>query len=242
MFAAAATGRVAAQQPAAPTNLDFEAGAPGELPTGWLMATTQAQPGISARIVTDERRSGAQSVVLTREPSAAAGASLNLLQLVDATAYRGRRVRFRMAVRTEAAASPAQMWMRVDGAAPAGFTAPNLFLDNMDDRPITGQDWRHYEIAAECHRRRRGSPLASTWSALAGRGSMTAFESSRSPTRRSGIAPRDLTTRALNLLAFSRLLGYVRHFHPSDEAARTDWDGFPLPASARWSRVSTARS
>src|SRR5688500_7340530 len=68
LFAAAATGRVAAQQPAAPTNLDFEAGAPGEMPTGWLMSTTQPQPGISARIVTDERRSGAQGVVLTREP------------------------------------------------------------------------------------------------------------------------------------------------------------------------------
>jgi len=40
---------------------------------------------------------------------------------------------------------------------------------------------------------------------------------------------RPLTTRGLNnLTAFTRLLGYVRHFHPSDEAARQDWDAFAV--------------
>ena len=29
-----------------------------------------------------------------------------------------------------------------------------------------------------------------------------------------------------NLVAFTRLLGYVRFFHPSDEAVRQDWDAF----------------
>ena len=29
-----------------------------------------------------------------------------------------------------------------------------------------------------------------------------------------------------NLVAFSKLYGYVRYFHPSDEAANTDWDAF----------------
>lgn len=36
-----------------------------------------------------------------------------------------------------------------------------------------------------------------------------------------------------NLVAFTRLLGYVRHLHPSDEAAATDWNTFAassLPA------------
>src|SRR5262245_8335150 len=36
---------------------------------------------------------------------------------------------------------------------------------------------------------------------------------------------RPLTENGLrNLVAFTRLLGYVRHFHPSDEAAQADWD------------------
>src|SRR5262249_6862845 len=43
--------------------------------------------------------------------------------------------------------------------------------------------------------------------------------------------PRPLTTRGLeNLVAFTRLLGYVRHFHPSDEAAAADWNAFAIKA------------
>jgi hypothetical protein len=34
--------------------------------------------------------------------------------------------------------------------------------------------------------------------------------------------------RIENLVAFGRLLGYVRHFHPSDEAVSTDWDSFAI--------------
>jgi len=42
-------------------------------------------------------------------------------------------------------------------------------------------------------------------------------------------APRPLEPRALeDLVAFTRLLGYVRYFHPSDEAARTDWNEFTV--------------
>jgi len=37
--------------------------------------------------------------------------------------------------------------------------------------------------------------------------------------------PRPLDDRGLdNLVAFSRLLGYVRHFHPSDASAAADWE------------------
>src|SRR3989442_3654947 len=42
---------------------------------------------------------------------------------------------------------------------------------------------------------------------------------------------RELSPRGLeNLVAFTRLLGYVRHFHPSDEAAATDWNAFTIAA------------
>lgn len=42
-------------------------------------------------------------------------------------------------------------------------------------------------------------------------------------------APKPLTGRSLqNMEAFARLLGYVRHFHPSDEATKTDWTAFAV--------------
>jgi hypothetical protein len=38
-------------------------------------------------------------------------------------------------------------------------------------------------------------------------------------------APRALTDRGLaNVVAFARLFGYVRHFHPSDQSATAEWD------------------
>lgn len=44
-----------------------------------------------------------------------------------------------------------------------------------------------------------------------------------------GDAPRALDPRGLqNLIAFTRLLGYVQYFHPSDEAAATDWNEFAV--------------
>lgn len=40
---------------------------------------------------------------------------------------------------------------------------------------------------------------------------------------------RPLTRQGLdNLVAFTRLLGYVRHFYPGDEAAATNWDAFAV--------------
>jgi hypothetical protein len=42
-------------------------------------------------------------------------------------------------------------------------------------------------------------------------------------------SPHRLTQGALeNLVAFTKLLGYVRHFHPSDEAAKEDWADFAV--------------
>ena len=52
------------------------------------------------------------------------------------------------------------------------------------------------------------------------------------------IPPRPLEGRGLeNIVAFARLYGYVRYFHPSDEAARADWASFVI-AGAR--KVETA--
>src|SRR5262245_51590911 len=36
-----------------------------------------------------------------------------------------------------------------------------------------------------------------------------------------------------NLIAFTRLLGYVRHFHPSDQAAAANWDQLAIEGLRR---------
>ena len=36
-----------------------------------------------------------------------------------------------------------------------------------------------------------------------------------------------------NLRAFAKLYGYARFFHPSDEAAATDWEAFAIHGAGR---------
>lgn len=42
-----------------------------------------------------------------------------------------------------------------------------------------------------------------------------------------------------NLVAFAKLLGYVRHFHPSDEAAVADWESLTIAAVPRVEQART---
>lgn len=67
-----------------------------------------------------------------------------LMQEVDATAYRGRRLRFSAAVKSRDVIGVAALWMRVDrGRATLAF-------DNMRERPITGtSDWTVHEIVLD---------------------------------------------------------------------------------------------
>src|SRR5215470_13777549 len=47
-------------------------------------------------------------------------------------------------------------------------------------------------------------------------------------------APRPLTEQGMrNAIAFTRLLGYVRYFHPSDQVATADWDRFAIEGMRR---------
>jgi hypothetical protein len=231
LLAACVGDRVAAQQAAAPANLDFETGTAGEAPPGWQQAA-QAQPGISVALVTDQKQSGAQAVRMSRDATAAASSSLNLLQFFDATSFRGRRVRFRMAAKVDTPTSPAQMWMRIDGPSAPGATPPSLFLDTMDDRPIVSSDWRYYEIVAdvpkEAARILFGVYLTGVGSAWVDEASFEMVPRIDPPAPE---GPKAITRRGLvNLMALTRVLGYVRHFHPSDEAASTDWDAFTIAA------------
>lgn len=72
---------------------------------------------------------------------------------------------------------------------------------------------------------RRTPPSLAILLTLAACGTPTANEPpSASPVAR----PSPATTDLEELHAFARLYGYVRFFHPSDEAAALDWDGFAI--------------
>ena len=74
----------------------------------------------------------------------------NLMQSIDARPFRGKRLRFRAAVRTAELVGDgrAQLWFRVDRVSTDGQNAVGAF-DNMADRPIRDDQWKHFEIVQQ---------------------------------------------------------------------------------------------
>ena len=184
---------------------------------------------------------GTRSVVVAKTQTAATdtatlvpgGGFGNVMQTVDSTPYRGKRVRFSGWVRTEVPlplpgfpSGQAQPWFREDR------TGGRLgFFDNMNDRPIRSKDWQRFEIvgdiAADAERINFGMMLM-------GRGKAWLDSVAVDVVGEAGEgnqAPRKLDERGLaNLIALTRLLGYVRYFHPTQAVADTDWDVFAINA------------
>jgi C-terminal processing protease CtpA/Prc len=233
----AAAPPAATQSPPALANLDLAQGDLGQEPPGWFVPRAVKEAGYSAAMVADHPEGGSRSAVLQAPANGQKPGSFgNLMRSFDAAPYRGQRVRFRAAVKVEGGAraagsaetdlSPprAQLWLRVD--RPGGQAG---FFDNMQDRPITATTWDRYEIvgvvAPDAEKIALGLILLGSGRAYLGSAS---FEAIGKPVSADEPA-RPLDARGLdNLVAFTRLAGLVRYFHPSDQAAAADWNRFVL--------------
>jgi hypothetical protein len=227
---AASTGPL----PAAPANLDFEQGELGEMPPGWRMTQASASAGFGAQVTDDRPYQGRTCALVNGISFSRTPLSGTLMQSFDATAYRGKRVRFRAAVRAEN--SRAQLWLAVE--RPRQLPG---FFDNMADRPITAGRWQVYEVvgdvAADAARIGIGLTLNGDGRAWIDAGSFDVL----GPAGAGAEPPRPLRERGLaNLIALARLVGYVRYFHPSDEAAQANWGAFTAAAVATLDSASPA--
>jgi hypothetical protein len=74
----------------------------------------------------------------------------SLNQMIDVRPYRGQRLRFRAAVRTAELEGDAraQLWFRVNRTLADGRSVIGAF-DNMRNRPIREDGWRHFEIIGQ---------------------------------------------------------------------------------------------
>jgi C-terminal processing protease CtpA/Prc len=104
------------------------------------------------------------------------------------------------------------------------------FFDNMTDRRITGTEWDVYEIVGDVAEDAVGLSLGLLMTGP-GRAWIDAVSfavvGDAAPVLID--APRPLAGRELeNMVAFVRLLGYVRYFHPSDGSAATEWEEFAI--------------
>ena len=207
------------------TNVDFELGTPGQQPPGWFVPKMLADRGFSAVLTTNQPAHGKQCVEVRwpqdRKPTGNLFA--NLMQRIDPKPLRGKQIKVTAAIRV-AADKPggrAQMWLRVD--RPSGMGA----FDNMNNRPVVSADWTDYSITADVADDAVSLNLglmtlagATAWWDNVRCEVLTEFKTVTDPQR----LLSDLGLS--NLGAFTRLVGYVRHFHPSDQAATNDWLDF----------------
>lgn len=134
-------------QPKAPVNLGMEDGKVGQVPTGWSFPEECINNGYQLALSEDKPFAGKRCAVLSHETNSQQQQQFGtLLQYIDATNYRGKRVLFKAAVRTDVtgAGNQAQLWFRVDRTK-----EQEGFFDNMGDRPITAKNWKHYEIVGD---------------------------------------------------------------------------------------------
>ena len=200
----------------------FEEDAPGQIPKKWLVPT----PGYQVEVMAGDAQEGEHYVRLLSKDKEGKAPFGNLMQCIPAGPYHGRLVRFKAAVRTQVAGdNQAQLWFRVD--------RPNQsmgFFDNMDDRPITAAEWKPYEIVGPVAENAEqicfGLMLIKEGRVDLDDVSLEIVGEAPAPVVE---GPRPLKEKELdNIVAFTRLLGYVRYFHPSDQAAVADWDAFAI--------------
>lgn len=226
----------------APINLDFEADKLGQQITGWRLNPACVTSGYSFASSDEKPNKGSFSGLLKLDESKTPSSPCIVVQAFDATNFRGKRVRFRGAVRTEnGGKGQSQMWLRVDRKSSKGNSLLGFF-DNMADRPITLDKWNYYEIIGSV------SPDATMINfglLMFGSGKTWIDDASFEVIGDAKFVtepPRPISERGLsNIIAFARLMGYVRHFHPSDEAAKTDWSSFSVDGIRQVERAKNAK-
>ncbi len=131
-------------------NGGFEQGDLGQPPTGWHFLKSNERDVCRFALTEDKPFAGKRSVELSRAANDKAepeGPGIgNVMQMIDAKPYRGKRVRFKAAVRADITGETNQvrLWLRVDRKDGAlGF------FDNMAKRPILEKNWQHYEIVGD---------------------------------------------------------------------------------------------
>ncbi|HEX4960649.1 MAG TPA: S41 family peptidase [Thermoanaerobaculia bacterium] len=209
-----------AEPPAA--TFDFEQGEVGQAPAGWTVSPQMAA-SYAIRLTDEKPQAGKLCAVLVSIgplPTQGVGWALRSL---DAAPYRGKRVRFRAQARVELGEHGQRGRLMLG----SGRAAQSVFEGT--SQPIRQNQWAAYEAVGDIPKDAKAVELGI---ALLGDGKAFLDSVSLEVIGEAGAGnepARALTPRGLeNLTAFARLFGYVRYFHPSDEAAAADWEALAL--------------
>jgi hypothetical protein len=205
-----------------PVNLSFEAEPAGAPPSGWGVSSSH-EGAVVVRTVAEGCPEAAHCAKLTSKGSGPGYDAL--LELVRADVYRGKRIRLRATIRKTEGVGKALLYLQVNRpgshsetqtgqAARASWRTDSLYIDVPKDAESI-----QFGLAVSGPSESWIDEVAVDIVGDAGLGNEP---------------PRVLTDRgAANLAAFARLVGLVRYFHPSDEAAGLDWSAWTIDAVGR---------
>lgn len=122
-------------------SLNFIDSGTGVEPTGWVW---DPDPNYSIATVDSCLTWGSQCALIRHLGENHPVDRVYIMQSVDATALRGKQVRYRASLRVEVPTlSQAQLFVRVDRPSGVGFSRYSL------DQPIRSRDWTMREIVGE---------------------------------------------------------------------------------------------
>ncbi|MEO3946374.1 helix-turn-helix domain-containing protein [Gorillibacterium sp. CAU 1737] len=112
-------------------------------PKGWMLTGTHPsdyEMGIDMKITHQGKASGT-----LRGTKDHAGGFATMMQIIQASRYRGQRLQYSGFLKTEDVEHMCGLWMRVDGK-----DQEILQFDNMSNRPVSGTTpWRHYQVVLD---------------------------------------------------------------------------------------------
>lgn len=199
-----------------PWGLDYAVAAEGEVPWPWVAPDEGVEVGVILA-------GGERELMIRAREDATSLEYGTVVQYVPAEPWRGRRVRLRTSVQLEGIGED-DPWAAVYfHAGPEGERTP--VFSSSQEEPIRPGQRVEIEIVGNVVRDYDSMEIGLM---LFGPGrvrmgtlsfeDLGSLEALREPDR--SIEDEGLA----NLVAFARLFGYVRHFHPSDEAAAADWN------------------
>jgi len=209
-------------------NGTFQKDAVGQPPSDWFVPKVNRELGFKAEVSEDAQLPGKRcaKLIFTGGNKPSWRDFGNLMQSIDAKPYRGKRIRLKTQLRLGALdpdrPSPIQMWLRVDRVG-----QKMGFFDNMDGRPVLAAAWTPVEIIGDVAQDAEALALG----VMLPHGGMQAWIGpvtleilGDTPVLKAE-GPKALTPRGMeNLKALAVALNRVRYFHPSDEAAKADWN------------------